>query len=84
MYCLTMLFSSVGLKDLFWIPVQQYRQDGRIVRGLQKGAHSFSTSTAMAVLELSNRLVTTMQVRLLLLVTQNVGVFFLDFMYFIV
>ena len=51
-----------GLKDLFWMPVLQYRQDGRIVRGIQKGAHSFSTSTAMAVLELSNRLVSTMQV----------------------
>lgn len=50
-----------GLKDLFWMPVQQYRQDGRIVRGFQRGAHSFSTSTAMAVLELSNRLVSTMQ-----------------------
>ena len=51
-----------GIKDLFWMPVQQYRQDGRIVRGLQRGAHSFSTSTAMAVLELSNRLVSTIQV----------------------
>jgi len=50
-----------GLKDLFWMPVLQYRQDGRIVRGIQRGAHSFSTSTAMAVLELSNRLVSTMQ-----------------------
>ena len=52
-----------GLKDLFWMPVLQYRQDGRIVRGIQKGAHSFSTSTAMAVLELSNKLVSTMQVK---------------------
>ena len=52
----------LGVKDLFWMPVQQYKQDGRIVRGLQRGAHSFSTSTAMAMLELSNRLVTTIQV----------------------
>jgi len=51
-----------GIKDLFWLPVQQYRQDGRLVRGLQKGAHSFSTSTAMAVLEITNRLVQTVQV----------------------
>ena len=51
-----------GIKDLFWLPVQQYRQDGRLVRGLQKGAHSFSTSTAMAILELTNRLVQTVQV----------------------
>lgn len=58
-YSLLQLFQ--GVKDLFWMPVQQYRQDGRIVRGLQRGAHSFSTSTAMAMLELSNRLVTTIQ-----------------------
>ncbi|XP_065067241.1 autophagy-related protein 2 homolog B-like [Rhopilema esculentum] len=51
-----------GIKDLFWLPVQQYRQDGRLVRGLQKGAHSFSTSTAMAVLEITNRIVQTVQV----------------------
>eukprot|EP00794_Sanderia_malayensis_P020264 gene20264-22250_t len=51
-----------GIKDLFWLPIQQYKQDGRIVRGLQKGAHSFSTSTAMAMLELTNRLVQTIQV----------------------
>ena len=50
-----------GVKDLFWMPIQQYRQDGRIVRGFQRGAHSFSTSTAMAVLELTNRLVSTIQ-----------------------
>ena len=52
-----------GIKDLFWLPVLQYRQDGRLVRGLQKGAHSFSTSTAMAVLEITNRLVQTVQVK---------------------
>lgn len=52
-----------GIKDLFWLPVQQYRQDGRLVRGLQKGAHSFSTSTAMAILEITNRIVQTVQVR---------------------
>ena len=61
-----------GLKDLFWMPVAQYRQDGRIVRGLQKGAHSFSTSTAMAVLELSNRLVSTMQVRVVMIFYSNI------------
>ena len=56
------IINVLGVKDLFWMPVQQYKQDGRIVRGLQRGAHSFSTSTAMAMLELSNRLVTTIQV----------------------
>ena len=56
------LFSVQGIRDLFWLPVEQYRKDGRIVRGLQRGAHSFTTSTAMAALELTNRLVQTVQV----------------------
>ncbi|XP_048456231.1 autophagy-related protein 2 homolog B-like [Rhincodon typus] len=50
-----------GLKDLVWLPIEQYRRDGRIVRGLQRGAASFGTSTAMAALELTNRLVQTIQ-----------------------
>jgi autophagy-related protein 2 len=50
------------VKDLFWLPVEQYRKDGRIVRGLQRGASSFSTSTAMAFLELTNRVVQSVQV----------------------
>lgn len=50
-----------GIRDLFWLPVEQYRKDGRIVRGLQRGATSFSTSTAMSVLELTNRAVQSVQ-----------------------
>lgn len=51
-----------GMRDLVWLPVEQYRRDGRIVRGLQRGANSFTTSTAMAFLELTNRMVQTVQV----------------------
>ncbi|KAM4853880.1 autophagy-related protein 2 homolog B [Thomomys bottae] len=50
-----------GLKDLVWLPIEQYRKDGRIVRGFQRGAASFGTSTAMAALELTNRMVQTIQ-----------------------
>lgn len=50
-----------GVKDLLWLPVEQYRKDGRIVRGLQRGANSFMTSTAIACLELTNKLVQTIQ-----------------------
>ncbi|XP_023222946.1 autophagy-related protein 2 homolog B-like isoform X2 [Centruroides sculpturatus] len=50
-----------GIRDLFWLPIEQYRKDGRIVRGIQRGANSFTTSTAMACLELANRLVQTIQ-----------------------
>lgn len=44
------------------MPIEQYRKDGRIIRGLQRGAASFGTSTASAALELSNRLVQAIQV----------------------
>lgn len=63
-------FSVQGLKDLVWLPIEQYRKDGRIVRGFQRGAASFGTSTAMAALELTNRMVQTIQVES---VTPEVG-----------
>ncbi|KAM9354502.1 autophagy-related protein 2 homolog B [Pholidichthys leucotaenia] len=50
-----------GLRDLVWLPIEQYRKDGRIVRGFQRGTASFGTSTAMATLELTNRMVRTIQ-----------------------
>lgn len=50
-----------GIRDLFWLPVEQYKKDGRFVRGIQRGATSFSTSTAMAMLELTNRAVQSVQ-----------------------
>ncbi|XP_075223558.1 autophagy-related 2 [Lycorma delicatula] len=50
-----------GIIDLFWLPIEQYQKDGRIVRGLQRGANSFTTSTAMAALEITTRLVQAIQ-----------------------
>jgi len=50
-----------GVRDLFWLPIEQYQRDGRITKGIQRGASAFSTSTAMAALELTNRLVQTIQ-----------------------
>ncbi|KAG8323603.1 Autophagy protein [Homalodisca vitripennis] len=50
-----------GLRDLFWLPIEQYQRDGRVIRGLQRGAHSFSTSTCLACLELTTRLVHVVQ-----------------------
>ncbi|KAI1292168.1 Autophagy-related protein 2 -like protein A [Halotydeus destructor] len=44
-----------GVRDLVWMPIDQYRKDKRIVRGLQRGASSFSTSSATAVLDLANQ-----------------------------
>lgn len=45
----------VGIKDLFLLPIEQYQKDGRLIRGLQKGANSFTSSTAMSFLDLTNR-----------------------------
>ncbi|EFN86545.1 Autophagy-related protein 2-like protein A [Harpegnathos saltator] len=59
MYSVVQLFQ--GIRDLFWLPIEQYQKDGRIVRGLQRGANSFTTSTAMAALELTSRLVQAIQ-----------------------
>ncbi|XP_041353099.1 autophagy-related protein 2 homolog A-like isoform X2 [Gigantopelta aegis] len=59
MYSFVQIFQ--GVKDLFWLPVEQYRKDGRIVRGIQRGASSFTTSTAMALLELTNKVVQSIQ-----------------------
>ena len=61
--CVCVCVSTVqGLRDLFWLPVEQYRKDGRIVRGLQRGANSFMTCTTMSMLELTNRIIQTVQV----------------------
>lgn len=43
------------------MPIDQYRKDQRIVRGIQRGAHAFTVSTAMATLELTNRFVSLIQ-----------------------
>lgn len=44
-----------GIRDLFVMPIDQYRKDKRLVRGLQKGLFSFSTSSTIALLELTNK-----------------------------
>uniref|UniRef100_A0A6G1S9H3 Autophagy-related protein 2 n=1 Tax=Aceria tosichella TaxID=561515 RepID=A0A6G1S9H3_9ACAR len=50
-----------GLRDLVWMPIDHYRKDGRLVRGLQRGASSFSSSTAMAAINLVNRFISIVQ-----------------------
>uniref|UniRef100_A0A8C1P732 Autophagy related 2B n=1 Tax=Cyprinus carpio TaxID=7962 RepID=A0A8C1P732_CYPCA len=57
----TLFHPQLNKKDLVWLPIEQYRKDGRIVRGFQRGTASFGTSTAMAALELTNRMVRTIQ-----------------------
>ncbi|CAG9820878.1 unnamed protein product [Phaedon cochleariae] len=60
MHSLVQLFQ--GVRDLFWLPIEQYQKDGRIIRGLQRGANSFTTSTAMAALELTSRIIYLIQI----------------------
>ena len=47
----------LGVHDLFWLPVEQYQRDGRIVRGLQRGGRSFMTHTALSTVELTKDVV---------------------------
>lgn len=50
-----------GMRDLIWMPIDHYRKDKRLVRGLQRGASSFSSSTAMAAINLVNRFISIVQ-----------------------
>ncbi|KDQ16218.1 hypothetical protein BOTBODRAFT_173128 [Botryobasidium botryosum FD-172 SS1] len=51
-----------GVADLVLLPIAQYRKDGRIMRGVQKGTTSFVKSTAMEAIKLVARLATGTQV----------------------
>jgi autophagy-related protein 2 len=51
-----------GVADLILLPIEQYRKDGRISRGVQKGTNSFVKSTAMEMMKLGARLATGTQV----------------------
>lgn len=50
-----------GIKDLFWLPIEQYHKDGRVIRGLQRGTSAFTSSSAYALLDLTSRFVGTIQ-----------------------
>ncbi|TFK42519.1 hypothetical protein BDQ12DRAFT_703030 [Crucibulum laeve] len=51
-----------GVADLVLLPIAQYKKDGRIVRGIQKGATAFVKSTAMEAIKVGARLATGTQV----------------------
>ncbi|XP_041969393.1 autophagy-related protein 2 homolog A isoform X2 [Aricia agestis] len=50
-----------GIRDLVWLPVEQWRRDGRVVRGLRRGAASFTARAALAALDLTARLLHLIQ-----------------------
>lgn len=51
-----------GVADLILLPIAQYKKDGRIVRGAQKGTKAFVKSTAMEAIKLGAQLATGTQV----------------------
>ncbi|KAI7849311.1 hypothetical protein BDC45DRAFT_574027 [Circinella umbellata] len=53
---------STGMADLILLPIQQYRKDGRIIRGIQKGTQAFARTTAMEAINLSARFASGAQV----------------------
>ena len=51
-----------GVADLVLLPIAQYKKDGRVVRGVQKGATAFVKSTATEAIKMGARLATGTQV----------------------
>ncbi|KAF5377015.1 hypothetical protein D9757_007710 [Collybiopsis confluens] len=51
-----------GIADLILLPIAQYKKDGRIVRGMQKGTTAFVKSTAIEAIKLGAKLATGTQV----------------------
>lgn len=51
-----------GVADLILLPIAQYKKDGRIVRGVQKGAKAFVKSTAIEAVKMGAKLATGTQV----------------------
>ena len=41
-----------GVADLVLLPIAQYKKDGRVIRGLQKGTTAFVQSTAIEAIKL--------------------------------
>jgi hypothetical protein len=58
-----------GFTYLIWYPIEQYRKDGRVLCGIQKGSAAFSTCTVLATIELTNRMFQA---------TKNIAEFFYD------
>ncbi|KAG0659205.1 autophagy- protein 2 [Rhodotorula mucilaginosa] len=51
-----------GVANLVLLPIEQYRRDGRIVRGLQRGAHAFAKQTTLEAIHTGAKLATGTQV----------------------
>ncbi|KAI9138785.1 ATG C terminal domain-containing protein [Paraphysoderma sedebokerense] len=47
---------GAGVVDLVLLPIEQYKKDGRIIKGLQKGAQSFVKTAAVETLSLGTKI----------------------------
>ncbi|PAA46669.1 hypothetical protein BOX15_Mlig014977g1 [Macrostomum lignano] len=50
-----------GLRDLVWLPVDSWMRHGLLLRGLQRGANSFASSSGAALLDLTGRILGGLQ-----------------------
>jgi hypothetical protein len=53
---------SNGVADLVLLPIQQYKKDGRLIKGIQRGTSSFARATAIEAIKLSSKMATGTQV----------------------
>lgn len=56
-----LIVAVYGVLDLVRLPYYQYQEDGRILWGLQRGATAFTSSTGVAMVELTSRMLETVQ-----------------------
>ena len=50
-----------GVMDFVRLPYQQYQEDGRLVWGIQQGTTALTSSTGVAVVELTSQLLEKIQ-----------------------
>ncbi|KFH66631.1 hypothetical protein MVEG_07156 [Podila verticillata NRRL 6337] len=53
-----------GIADLVLLPIEQYKRDGQIIRGLQKGGQAFTRATTLEALKIGTKLAVGTQVLL--------------------
>lgn len=53
---------GAGVANLVLLPIEQYRKDGRVVRGLQKGATAFARQTTLEAINVGAKLANGTQV----------------------
>ncbi|CAG8497159.1 7566_t:CDS:10 [Diversispora eburnea] len=53
-----------GFSDLILLPIEQYKKDGRIIKGLQKGTQSFAKATTMEAIKFGTKIAVGTQILL--------------------